>query len=49
MDFLGRLFGISPDHGSGISEVILLLAIAAVPLAVEILRKRSKFFSRRTP
>lgn len=49
MDFLESLFGLSPDDGSGISEVILLLAIAAVLLVVAILRKRSMFFSRGTP
>ena len=49
MDFLERLFGISPDHGSGVSEVILLLLIATVPLTAAILRKRSRFLSRKTP
>lgn len=48
MNFIERLFGICPDRGSGISEVILLLAIAAVPLLIAILRKSSKSFPRRT-
>lgn len=45
MDFIERLFGISPDHGSGLSEAILLIAVAAVLSALAILRR----FPKRTP
>jgi len=47
MDFIERLFCISPDHGSGFSEAIFLLALAAVPLAAVIFRKHCRSFSRR--
>ena len=35
MDFIERLFGISPDGGSGLTEFGVLLAIAAVLLVVK--------------
>jgi hypothetical protein len=42
MDFIERLFHISPDNGSGLTELALLTAVLAVPLLFAILRKRSK-------
>ena len=29
MDFLGRIFGISPDNGSGLIEVAIMVALFA--------------------
>jgi hypothetical protein len=34
MDFIERLFGISPDGGSGALEAVYLIAIAAVGVAI---------------
>jgi hypothetical protein len=34
MDFIERLFGISPDGGNGSLEALLLLAIAVAGIAV---------------
>jgi len=41
MDFIERIFGLSPDHGSGVSEIAVLLALAAsLSLAVGLWRRR---------
>ena len=43
MDFIERLFGISPDNGSGATEVSIIVALfAALGLAclLRILRRR---------
>jgi hypothetical protein len=41
MDFIERLFGISPDGGSGLFEVLLFVIPIAGILAVREWRKRS--------
>jgi hypothetical protein len=39
MDFIERMFGVSPDGGNGSTEAIILLAITAI-LAVAVARRR---------
>jgi len=39
MDFIERLFHVSPDGGSGVTELLYLVALSAVGLAI--------FFRRR--
>ncbi len=41
MDFVERLFGISPDGGSGLYELTLLVLLMAAPILAAILRRRS--------
>ena len=41
MDFIERIFGISPDGGSGLFEVLLFLIPVAGILAIREWRKRS--------
>lgn len=41
MDFIERLFGISPDGGSGMFEVLLFLIPIAGILMIRAWRKRS--------
>ena len=43
MDFIERIFGISPDGGSGSLEMMLLLVPVVVATLVMVLRKRSNF------
>jgi hypothetical protein len=45
MDLIERIFHLSPDHGDGILEAMLLFAILAVPIAWASLRAAS---ARRT-
>jgi MYXO-CTERM domain-containing protein len=40
MDFIERIFGVSPDGGSGSTEAMILLAITAV-LVIAVRRRRS--------
>ena len=40
MDFIERLFGVSPDGGSGLFEVLLFLVPIAGILAIRMWRKR---------
>lgn len=42
MDFLERIFHISPDHGTGLTEVSILVVLFAVPLLFAARRNRSK-------
>lgn len=42
MDFIERLFGISPDGGSGVFEVLLFVIPIAGILAIREWRKRSR-------
>lgn len=41
MDFIETIFGISPDGGSGLFEVLLFLIPVAGSLAIREWRKRS--------
>jgi len=41
MDFIERLFGISPDGGSGMFEVLLFLIPIAGILIIRVWRKRT--------
>jgi hypothetical protein len=45
VDFIERIFHISPDHGSGALEVTILVTVFAIPIVTVILRKLLK---RRT-
>jgi hypothetical protein len=47
MDFIERLFGISPDGGSGATEILWLLAFAAAALFVAFLAGRKVLRKRR--
>ncbi len=47
MDFIERLFGLSPDNGDGSTEVIWLAALAAI-LVIGILGVRRRKKSRIT-
>ncbi len=38
MDFIERIFHMSPDGGSGLTESLVLLVVALVPLAFAALR-----------
>lgn len=38
MDFIERIFGISPDGGDGSTEVLLVTAVLAVIVAVAVTR-----------
>jgi len=54
MDFIERIFGISPDGGSGTFEVLLFLIPIAGIIAIRLWRKRnatgsSRASSRRDP
>jgi len=41
MDFIERIFGLSPDHGSGVTELAVVLALAgSLSLAVGLWRRR---------
>ena len=42
MDFIERLFGISPDGGSGATEVLLILAILLISLGVALIFVRRR-------
>jgi hypothetical protein len=42
MDFIERIFGLSPDGGSGLFEVLLFLIPIAGILAIREWRKRSR-------
>ncbi len=47
MDFIERLFGVSPDNGNGSTEILWLVALAAI-LVVGILVLRRRRLSRIT-
>jgi len=38
MDFIERIFHLTPDHGDGTLETLIVLAVVAVPIAVRALR-----------
>jgi hypothetical protein len=40
MDFIERLFGLSPDNGDGSTEILWLVALAVVIGAVVYFRRR---------
>lgn len=42
MDFLERIFHVSPDHGSGLTEIAVFLVFMAVLLLIVTLRNRLK-------
>jgi hypothetical protein len=46
MDFIERILHLSPDHGDGTLEAVLLFAILAVPIAWAILRTASALRTR---
>jgi len=40
MDFIERIFGVSPDHGCGVTEIAVVVALASsVSLAVGLWRR----------
>jgi len=41
MDFIERIFHMSPDHGNGAFEALMLFAILAVPIAWAVVRAAS--------
>ena len=45
MDFIERLFGISPDNGSGLTEIAIVVALVAVVCLSCVLRA---YWKRRT-
>jgi hypothetical protein len=38
MDFIERIFHLTPDHGDGTLETLIVLVVVAVPIAVRALR-----------
>jgi hypothetical protein len=38
MDFIERIFHLTPDHGDGTLETLIVLAVVAVPIVVRALR-----------
>ena len=48
MDFIEQLFGVSPDGGDGSTEILYILAVAAVIAAVA-LRRRVRRWTRSQP
>lgn len=42
MDFIERLFGLSPDNGDGSTEVILLVALAMVVATIAYFRMKRR-------
>jgi hypothetical protein len=42
MDFVERIFHISPDHGSGLTEIAIFAVLVAIPLLFAALRNRSR-------
>jgi hypothetical protein len=42
MDLIERIFGISPDHGSGVLEATLLILVLLSPIAISVLRARRR-------
>lgn len=42
MDFIERLFGISPDGGNGMTEAMFVAAIAAIVVLAVYRRRRSQ-------
>jgi hypothetical protein len=46
MDFIERVFHLSPDGGSGLSEVVVLLSVFVI-LGIYTVRRRSSKRSRR--
>ena len=40
MDWIEQLFGISPDGGNGVTEAVILLAIAVVPVITWLIWRR---------
>jgi hypothetical protein len=40
MDFIERIFHVSPDHGSGLTELAFLLLVPIALFAAAALRKR---------
>src|SRR5204863_8576387 len=47
VDFIERLFGISPDGGDGSTELMYLIVLAVIVVAVACRRTLSAFLSRR--
>jgi len=40
VDWIERLFGISPDGGNGVTEAVILVAVILVPVITWVLWKR---------
>jgi hypothetical protein len=40
MDFIERIFHLSPDGGTGSLELAILLAVIAIPVTIVLLRRR---------
>lgn len=47
MDFIERLFGLSPDNGDGSTEILWLVVLAVVIAAFVYWRRRSAGLRRR--
>ena len=48
MDFIERLFGVSPDNGDGSLELLWILALVIVVLAVVFRRRIAASLSRKS-
>jgi hypothetical protein len=49
MDFIERIFHLSPDNGSGVLEAAILVAALIIPIAFGILRLSRKRSPVREP
>jgi MYXO-CTERM domain-containing protein len=47
MDFIERLFGVSPDGGNGTIEALILFAASVVLMALVWRRRRNARWTRR--
>lgn len=47
MDFIERIFHLSPDHGSGVLEATILVIVFVLPIAVAVLRTSLKRHAER--
>jgi ABC-type phosphate transport system permease subunit len=46
MDLIERIFHLSPDHGNGTLEAMLVVAILAIPIAFTVVRAALAFRTR---
>jgi hypothetical protein len=42
MDFIERIFHVSPDGGTGLLELAFVLAVLVIPLAVSLMLRNSR-------
>jgi hypothetical protein len=48
MDFIERIFHISPDGGTGVLELAIAFALLVIPFFIVKVRKQSNFLSQRS-